>query len=342
MKYFTVLLLLFNTLNLAGQVLGIPDTLLLQTFTVDPSDTMLVFPSGNDLKWVNWDADNGATDCGRTEKVPGNWFWDSDLGIPNDPDQNYVFTSCSWMVDTNVRNENWLITPPVYIPDSATILSWRSLSLDGPGYVDGYKVLVSTTSNEPFTNAFTDTLFVAAEMVAYTVVGSLNPEDYVYSPGYVHANWYTNTDYFFLAFPSAPTYNGRLEPHTASLAEYAGRWIYIAFLHDSKNDNILQLDDIAVLNGETSSTVSPAFEQYFLKIKPNPVRETALVSWKVDSQDAGRVVLTDLLGKILVERQIENLGDGACTLNLQHLSPGLYTCVLQTSTGRQAMLLVKQ
>lgn len=342
MKYFTVLLLLSSALILDGQTLGIPDTLLFQTFTVDPSDTMLEFPSGNDLQWVNWDADNGVTDCGRTEKVPGNWFWDSDLGIPSDPGQNFVFTSCSWMVDTSVRNENWLITPPVYIPDSATILSWRSLSLDGPGYVDGYKVLVSTTTNEPFTNAFTDTLFVAAEMVAYTIIGSFNTEDYVYSPGYVHANWYTDSAYFFLAHPNAPTYNGRLEPHTVNLAKYAGNWIYIAFLHDSKNDNILQLDDIAVLNGETSSTVSPAFEQYFLKINPNPVTETAHISWNIDAQNDGRVILTDLLGKVLVEQHIENLSNGTCTLDIQHLLPGLYTCTLQTSTGRQAMLLVKQ
>ena len=342
MKYSTVLLLLFSAFCLNGQTFSIPDTLLIQTFTVDPSDTMLPFPSGNDLKWVNWDADNGVTDCGRTEKVPGNWFWDSDLGIPSDPDLNSVFTSCSWMVDTNVRNENWLITPPVYIPDSVTILTWRSLSLDGPGYVDGYKVLVSTTTNEPFTNAFADTLFVAAEMVAYSVEGSFDTDDYVYSPGYVHANWYTDTAYFFLAHPNAPTYNGRLEPHSVSLADYAGNWIYIAFLHDSKNDNILQVDDITVLNGETSSIFTPAFEQYFLKIHPNPATEKALVSWKIDLQDAGRIILTDLLGNKLVEQHIEDLSAGTCTLNIQHLPPGLYTCVLESSTGRQAMLLVKQ
>ncbi|MEZ4939738.1 MAG: choice-of-anchor J domain-containing protein [Saprospiraceae bacterium] len=342
MKYFTVLLLLFSALCLNGQALGIPDTLLIQTFSVDPSDTMLPFPSGNDLKWVNWDADNGATDCGRTEMVPGNWFWDSDLGNPDNPDLNFAFTSCSWMVDTNVRNENWLITPPVFIPDSATLLSWRSLSLDGPGYVDGYKVLVSTTTNEPFTNAFIDTLFMAAEMVAYSVEGSFNPEDYVYSPGYVHANWYTDMAYFFLAHPSAPSYNGRLEPHSVSLSKYAGNWIYIAFLHDSKNDNILQLDDIAVLNGEISSTFAPAFQQYFLKTNPNPAAESARISWKSDLPGSGRVMLTDLLGNNLVEQQIENLSAGTCTLNIRHLPLGLYPCTLETSTGRQTILLVKQ
>jgi hypothetical protein len=89
--------------------------------------------------------------------------------------------------------------------------------------MDGYKILVSTTRNTPFTADFTDTLFVAAEMVDFTVPGSLNPNDYTFSFGYIHADRYTDSNYFFLITPNAGAYTGRLEPHNVPLAAYAGK-----------------------------------------------------------------------------------------------------------------------
>ncbi|MBK9335696.1 MAG: hypothetical protein IPM98_03540 [Lewinellaceae bacterium] len=149
------------------------------------------------MHWVNWDADNQPTLCGENQAVPGNWYWENDLGDLADPAVNFAFTSCSFLADSEQANENWLITPPVLITDSTAMLAWRSAPFEGPAYMDGYKVLVSTSGNEPFAGAFTDTLFVAAEMTDILKSGSLKVEDHMFSSGYIHADGYTNPDYFF-------------------------------------------------------------------------------------------------------------------------------------------------
>ena len=341
-QYLFVFYFLAVQFSLVSQSVQIPDTLLFQTFTEDPSDTFLIFPSGNDNQWVNWDADNLATVCGDNSEVPGAWYWESDLGDLSDPPVNFAFTSCSFLVDPNQHNENWLITPPIFIPDAATALHWKSMPFEGPGYMDGYKVLLSTGSNEPFTGAFSDTLFVAAEMEDFLVPQSLDPNDYIFSPGYVHADRYTDTSYFFLITPSAGAYTGRLEPHTLSLAAYAGQSIYIAFLHDSTDDSVLQIDDITVVHGESTSTKTPSIKQYTLSVQPNPGSEQVLVQWTIPTQQEGLLRLTDLLGQTVLEQKTGPLNKGSIVLHIGHLPSGIYPCTLMTTAGQQTTMLVKQ
>ncbi|TNE62780.1 MAG: hypothetical protein EP344_04755 [Bacteroidetes bacterium] len=343
MKHLTLLLVfVFAALQVWGQAISAPDTLLIQTFSVDPSDTFLIFPGGNDNQWVNWDADNLPTECGDGVTVPGSWFWDSDLGDTSAFPQNSAFISCSWLVDPTQPNENWLITPPVFITDTTAVLHWRSMPVQGPWFMDGYKVLVSTASNEPFTGAFTDTLFVAAEMLSGPNLGGLNLNDYVFSPGYIHADQYTDTDYFFRDPPNAPFYTGRLEPHTVSLAEYASQRIYIAFLHDSTNDFLLEIDDIAVLQGETSATRRLVDLDAHLKAGPNPCRETVWISWEFPTRLQGQLTLTDQLGRVVLTQPVDSYGSGAQALMVGHLTAGAYACALTTAHGCQTILLVKQ
>ncbi len=341
-KTLPVLLLCFCLVKLHSQTHVAPDTILIQNFTVDPSDTMLDFPNGNDLHWVNWDAHNLATACGNVGVViPGNWFWESDFGDLNDPPVNSAFTSCSYLIG-NQPNENWLISPQVYIPDSSTYLSWRSLSIEGPGYLDGYKVLVSISSNEPFIGAFTDTLFVAAEMLSFSVPESLDPDDYVFSPGYIHANRYTDTAYFFLD-PEYPFgYSGKLEPHQVNLAKYIGKNIYVAFLHDSTNDNLLQIDDISIIQGLISPAWGPEQQEYFLHIQPNPTAESTTLSWKFQTRQEGRLIVRNLLGQTLHVQPIEDMSIGTLQLNTHTFPAGTYPCSLQTALGQQTILLVKR
>jgi len=336
-----ILLLLSGGFAAQAQSIAAPDTLLLQRFTVDPSDIMLEFPSGNDLQWVNWNADNLPTLCGDDEPVPGNWYWENDLGDLSDPPVNFAFTSCSYLVG-GLPNENWLITPPVYISDSTATLLWRSSPFEGPAYMDGYKVLVSTTGNEPFLDAFTDTLFVAAEMTDILKNNSLNPDDYLFSSGYVHANRYTEQDYFFLIHPAAKAYTGRLEPHTASLAKYAGQTIYIAFLHDSTDDSILQIDDIAVVQEKSNRVQSPDLQNFDMRVLPNPTSDVATVSWSTAAAQQGRIVVTDIFGKTVVEQPVPDTSAGYIRLDLRGLPAGTYVCTLRVLQGQQSVRVVKQ
>lgn len=346
--YACLLPLLLPALAWAQAARVEPDTLLQQHFHTDPSDTMLLAPGGFDLHWVNYDADQIPADCDDFIALEdGNWFWDIDLSA-DEFNGNSAFTSCSVLEGFLPGNRNWLITSPVYIPDSTYFLCWRSLPLQGPFYLDGYKVLVSTNSNDPGAGHYTDTLLKAAQMIEPInpdVFGSLELSDYIFSDGYIHANGYTDTSYFFVdyiedVFPPIAFYHGRFEPHTRSLKKFAGQTVYIAFLHDSDDDAVLQLDDIVVANDQSSAVQTPGWLSQF-SLLPNPARDHSYAYWTMPTPQSGRLLLTDANGRLLQERRFAAAAEQNLHLDLQTLAPGLYTVALQTESGVAVRKLVK-
>jgi Cleaved Adhesin Domain len=348
MKTFSTALFFFFAVgcsSLQGQSFTEPDTLLNEPFVEDNIPIMLSAPSGNDTDWVNYDADQITGACVELpDTTPFGWFLERDYSVPNtEPTSNDAFTSCSFLVNQLVPNNNWLITTPLFLPDSSYWLCWRSLSYYGPGFHDGYKVLVSKTSNDPAdSTAFSKTLFKAAEMVKNsTPGGSLSVDDYVFSEGYIQANAYTDTSYFFVDFSEgAPFYHGKLEPHSVSLAEYSGETIYIAFLHDSQDDYQLQVDDILVSNLKTIATYAPRHILSF-NVLPNPVKDAAYFFWKMKAPQEGRLVVTDNTGKVVKQQAFSRQEEGRLYWEMQDLAPGIYHCTLETAIGKATTTLVK-
>lgn len=340
---FTALLFCAAPIALFGQAATAPDTLINERFIEDQLPFMLPFPTGNDADWVNYDADQLYGLCvDFPDTTPFGWYLDRDFSVSSPSETtNDAFTSCSYLETPFVPNANWLITKPIYLADSSYWLCWRSLSYYGPGYLDGYKVLVSTTTNDPADHPFTKTLFKAAEMVKNSVpAGSLNLNAYQFSDGYIHANGYTDTTYFFVDFSEGPPfYHGKLEPHMESLAEFAGKTIYIAFLHDSQDDYQLQVDDI-VVSKTYVSTHSPQNVERF-DVLPNPARDAAYFSWKLKTPQESRLVVTDNAGKIVLQKAFGSREEGRLFFEIQHLEPGIYYCALETASGRATTKLVK-
>ncbi len=337
----------YATILLAAPIFGqagdrSPDTLLQHTFQglFDPADTMLNTPSGDDQHWVNYDQDNKKGLCVNNGITPKGWYWEKDLGF-NDPSMtdNFAFTSCSYLdPNSSLQNKNWLITSPVYIPDNTYWLCWRSLSYYGPDFMDGYHVLASTSTNLP--NGFTDTLFSAAQTKARLQEGSLFLSDYLFSPGYIHANGYTDTTYFFRdSEPKGDFFHGKLEPHSVSLANYAEQSIYIAFLHDSYDDFQLQVDDILVSNTKVSATALSNFA--YFNVLPNPVHDYTFLNWKTKTPQEGYLSIVDQSGRIVFEKQFNARAEGQIHLDTERFAPGIYYCKLQTATGQATKLLVK-
>lgn len=343
---FCLCVLLAATLS-AQAHLFMPDTLVQEFFNTDPTPFMLPAPTGSDDLWVNYDTDEVPALCVADGITPMGWYWESDLGYAN-PDQtdNFAFTSCSFLdlPTPESHNRNWLIISPIFIPDSSYWLCWRSLAFQGPMFLDGYKVLASEASNDPLSGDFTDTLFQAAQMISpVNTIGSLNLSAYHFSPGYIQANGYTNTDYFFLdtANPQAPFYRGRLEPHTVSLKNYVGQWIYIAFLHDSDDDNLIQLDDILVSNNTSSGTSSPASGILDFQILGNPSRENAYFVWQLDTPLESRLTISSQNGQVMTDKAFGRQQETNWHTDIRHWAPGIYYCTLQTIQGRITSRLVK-
>lgn len=341
---------LFHTV-VNGQLLKEPsfDTLIVERFQVNPTSGMLTAPSGNDQQWINFDGDGIPPLCFDGPSNENAWYWESDLG-GNNPD-NFAFTSCSYFDGDESLSypcSNWLILSPVFIPDSFCILQWKSLTFSGPAFMDGYKVLVSDSENDPSPEIFTDTLFSAASMIgcspASNDCATLNLSHYSFTPGYIHANNFTDDDYFFQEYLGGGiySYRGLFEPHEVSLAAYAGKTIYLAFLHDSNNNFMLQIDDILVVDQETSGTLDRSNAVLDFTVAPNPIRSEATIKWSLNQALETRLEIRDVSGRLMHSTLLPEMQSNQYRLNMENWSTGTYIATLLTDQGVGYQKLMKR
>lgn len=130
-----------------------------------------------DTMWYSTDNDGFPDANGR----PGDWFLSYAYAVADSltgtGDTNVVLASSSWHSTVQI-SDNWFITR-TFVPSAGTMLIWESASRQTPLYLDGYKVKISTATND--IADFSTTLFSAAEFVTYAT----NPNDfadYTFSP----------------------------------------------------------------------------------------------------------------------------------------------------------------
>jgi hypothetical protein len=349
--FYTLALLLIGF-----SAFGQNDTLLHENFNTifdavptdfGESDGVSAIPSGSDTIWVNLDADGIAVGGNSPSQL---WYWDSLDFFSNDLG---VMKSQSWLTGFSPDNRNWLILPALQIVDATANLSWASAPYQGPRYVDGYTVLVSVTDNDATaaSHPFVDTLFHAAEME--TTLGSSNPlllSDYTFSDGYIHANGYTDSTYFIYpgqdsSFADTETFNlGLLEPHSVSLADYAGQTVYIAFLHDSEDDNLLELDDILVTGTFPVVNTNKISEELGIAIFPNPTRDYVNLNYEVLENTEISAQIYDMQGRLMqvYNNLSSNAGEHQHRLNVSSFAAGNYTIVITAEGQRLSKMFVKQ
>lgn len=294
-------------------------------------DNVIIDPDDTDTEWVSYDEDgippNDPSD-------PGNWYQGFDLGYANydiggpdpDPDSNLVMVSISWLQGFDPGNVNYLITPPIEVNNADYTLTWSSAPFQGPRYMDGYTVRVNT-SGDNLAEDFDTILFEAAEMTAIGDSASSNSPDsnldianYTFSDGYIHADGYTLTDYYTLDLDD-DAYGGILEPHTISLADYVGQTIYLAFVHDSADDNIIMLDDV-LIEGTVGVNDYPLTNM--VSFYPNPVTDNLNMNFTNMITDGSIFEVYDVNGKKVLERVIYPESNPSVSVNWSGLNTGLY------------------
>lgn len=337
-RYFTytlpIILMSFLSVNLyVEETKAQADTLLFENFNapfdyaVDDSDGVASEPNGSNQTWVNYDEDGLASYGG----VPGSWFWKNSSYHSEDESHGGAMVSRSWLDNFLPGNRNWLITPPIYIADNQAVLSWKSAPAQGPRYMDGYSVLVSTGSNNPHAipYPFEHEIFRAAFMTAITGDPlSTDLDNYAFSPGYIHADGFTLPDFFVHAdnVNNFDQHLGLLEPHTVSLAQFAGQTIYIAFLHNSDDCFDLVLDDILVTGNFTVST-NDMHTDVSIEIFPNPAASYINIQYQASNVNKveARVYTAD--GKLATYYNDMPASEGRqhYEANLKDLPAGQYT-----------------
>lgn len=325
------------------------DTLLFRDFNTDPSTYIqfAILPSGStgDTSWYSYDLD-GLADGSPQGTRPGEWFW-SQAFCPSD---TLVQVNClaanSWTNDPVTPVNNWLVLPSLHIVDANATLYWKAAPRQTPRYVDGYKIVVSTGTNDITGGGFTDTLFVASEFASLDNQNFPNLySSYTFAPPqtvnpmapFLHGLDLTYTE-FNPASDSSRLY-GKLRPFSVSLAQYAGQHIYIAFLHESTDDNLISIDDVQVM-GTDPNSIHENKTDVGLSVYPNPVAagtSPELLNIRFELETAGKVsaLLYDLSGKLVRSEAFGHTGTGSQTkqLRMNGIAPGMYHLQLQTPQG---------
>ncbi|TND08367.1 MAG: PDK repeat-containing protein [Bacteroidetes bacterium] len=325
------------------------DTLLFSDFNTDPSVYMQIgiSPPGNsnDQSWYSYDVDQ--LPDGSPSGRPGEWFWTQAYAPSDTLTAQGVMGSNSWTNDGVNRVENYLVTAAVQIVDNQATLHWKSAPYQTPRYLDGYKVLVSTTIND--VSSFSDTLFVAGEYASLDNGNLPNSYgSYTFDPAatvnpmapFIHGMDGTYTE--FDPTSDSSRLLGVLRPLTVSLAQYAGQTIYICFLHNDIDDNLISVDDVLVL-GTAPNGIAENNNVFEFDVYPNPASD--MITVKYDLPSASDVVFSiyDVTGKLV---RSENLGQQASGMQSQkvsisELAAGVYQARLQTSAGTVNTRIVK-
>ncbi|MBI1223715.1 MAG: T9SS type A sorting domain-containing protein [Bacteroidetes bacterium] len=339
--------LLFFSTGLFGQ----NDTLFFMDFQIDPSAAMAIYPEPGetDSIWVNYDEDG----LSAAQSYPSNFFYDLDWTSPDTiaaSDSSFVFVSRSWLEGFDTSSSNWLISPAMQITDASATLHWKSSSYQGPRYMDGYSVKILVGSQDITSpNTTIETVFRAAEMtnILFGDGSTVDLDSFAFSDGYLHADGYTLTDYFIPADTSIgeDLHIGKLEPHSVSLAAYEGQTIYVAWHHDSSDDNLMMLDDL-LLMGTTplSGTTDHQLADLRFVTYPNPVDNYLNVMFRLTTPADVQLQIFSQDGKMVADKADRKAvtGDFTDQFDLRNLPVGSYSVVLTVDNQRFTKMVVRK
>jgi hypothetical protein len=174
--------------------------------------------------------------------------------------------------------DRWLVSPSISIPSNATnvVLTFKARSFDVAPHQDGYKLKISSTTNSK-----------------------------------------TSFSTVLLNVPNTPNnLLSQLSETSVNLSTYAGQTIYLAWINDFENGNILALDDI---NLSTNSLVNEEFNiNHSIVISPNPNNG----NFKITSLNPiSKLKIYDVLGKLVYSNE-SNLTNEIIISNT--ISKGIY------------------
>lgn len=311
---YTLLALTASSILCYGQ----NDTLLWEDFEAEEITYILDdFPNGDPNlypDYLNFDVDG--EDDGSGADRPGEWFLS--LGFADVDSTNTVLASNSWLQGEVDGAENWLILPRIHIQDNQANLYWKSAPFQLPRYMDGYQVLVSTETN--IETDFTDTLAVFAEFNGALTTDIEDTATYVFTNGIIHTD---------LQYDSADVtrHTGVLQQWSASLEDYVGQDIFIAFRHRSDDDNLISIDDLLVL-GTGSVGIEEVTELEDLMVYPNPVQagESVTVEYSLNALSNVGIEVYSLTGELLMREHGHSqlAGKHRTTVDLTGLAAGNY------------------
>ncbi|MDQ3046344.1 MAG: T9SS type A sorting domain-containing protein [Bacteroidota bacterium] len=332
---------LIASMLLVGGAVQAQDTLMFEDFNyttntildlgTDPSSLV----NTTDTNFYVLDGDGFADANAR----PGGWYLalavataDLYTGLG---DTNVVLASSSWFGTPGVAS-NFFITQSVML-GAADTLFWKSAPRQTPRYLDGYRVLLSNTDNSDA--SFTNVLYTVAEMTGILGTNDSAFSGYSFSSGYVHGLDGTFTEY---AADSARLL-GELRTFSVPLTAYANQNVFIAFHHNSDDDNLITIDDI-MIRGTMPNSINENQFDLGLNVFPNPAVDNAQINYVISEETSVTITVSDITGKVISSESkgAQPKGRHFAFVNTSELANGFYTVTVQTAQGSStAKLMVK-
>jgi hypothetical protein len=224
------------------------------------------------------------------------------------PDTVYFLAATSYFSSPGLAND-WVEFGPIHVPASGGTLMWRH-HMANAGFRNGYEVRVNTTGigSANFTNA---PVFSVADNDPSTI------GDTVTTPT---LGWYQRT---------------------ASVDVYAGQDIYLAFHHNSNDQDLIFFTDIILVESGNVTGLAQAVASP-VSVFPNPANSTCVFSYYLTQGGEVSVKLFNLNGELVMEQQEMNpsAGKNAMQVDLSSLVAGVYYYTLSANGVTETRKLV--
>jgi hypothetical protein len=226
--------------------------------------------------------------------------------IHNGDTLNYIGAT-SWFSPIH-RADNWFCFGPVTVPLSGATLHWQH-AMPNNSYRDGYKVRVSTSGLQPYT-----------DFSLSSAVYSVNDQSV-----------YTSGDSVLSAFETL-----ELDP------VYNGQQVYIAFHHDANDKFILYLDEIMLTEGVTGMQEGSANNVSISGNRPNPAIDETYIHYSLNSPGPVSVIVYDIAGKEIMRLSEGNKSKGAHTvkIDVSQLPAGIYYYTVNAGEYKAAKRMI--
>lgn len=299
------------------------------------------YPSqiSGDTLWYSTDNDGFPDQNSR----PGDWFLSYAYAVIDSVttggDTNVVLASSSWH-STVQTSDNWFITR-TFVPSSATMLTWESASRQTPLYLDGYKVKISTASND--LADFSTTLFTAAEFVTTTGANNNDFSTYTFAPNGAWVQGWNGTAIVAAELEDSgdsSRWIGVLTTKSVSLAAYAGQNVYVAFHHNVEDDNLISIDNLVI---DALSSVQEIALDLNVTTYPNPTSDFINVSFNMNFDSPVFIDVRDIEGRLVKTVSMGVKGQGSYTqqISVNDIANGTYNVFVKTSKGTNHYSFIK-
>lgn len=275
----------------------------------------------NDTMWYNYDEDQIPDASGGSR--PGFWYLTTGYGLQDTND--IILSSNSWTNDGVNSVKNWLILPAIQITDGASAwLKWNASPFQTPRFCDGYEVRISTTDND--LPSFTDVVYTAAEYQSGAPTGNAYSggvyTNYVFSSGFQHGadGQYIDCSECVDLIDSS-RWRGLQRPDSVSLAAYDNMKIYIAFYHNTTDDNILGIDDILVIENTDPFFSVETLPDFAASVYPNPASAFINVRFDIEKYHNAQVQMMNNSGQMIYAAQ---LNEEYHQIDLTNIAAGAY------------------